>query len=233
MNNKILILGDGLLGSEIYKQTKWDIISRRKNNIEFNNISTYNNKLEDYDQIVNCIAYTKTYDNDREKHWNTNFKAVCDLVDYCNIKNKKLIHISTDYVYSGSNTCCSEDDVPVHCKNWYGYTKLLSDGYIQARSINYLLVRTSFKLNPWPYDNAITTQIGNFDYIDKISSIIIQLIYKDAKGVFNVGTEIKTIYDLAQRTSPYVIPSNKVLHETMPENITMDISKMNSLLKNK
>ena len=231
MNNKILILGDGLLGTELRKQTNWDYISRKKDNIDFTNLETYCNQLGNYDQIVNCIAYTKTYNDNKEKHWNTNFAAVCDLVDLCKNNRKKLVHISTDYIYAGSKTCADEDDVPVHCRNWYGYTKLLADGYIRARCLDYLLIRTSFKLNPWPYDNAITTQIGNFDYIDKIAGLIIQLINKNACGVFNVGTEIKTIYDLAERTEPYVEPSNKILHETMPENITMDISKMTNFLK--
>jgi hypothetical protein len=31
----ILILGDGLLGSELIKQTGWDYISRKKNGFDF------------------------------------------------------------------------------------------------------------------------------------------------------------------------------------------------------
>ena len=31
---KVLILGDGLLGSEIGKQTEWDYISRKKDGID-------------------------------------------------------------------------------------------------------------------------------------------------------------------------------------------------------
>ena len=33
-----LILGYGLLGSELYKQTGWDYISRKKDGIDFTNI---------------------------------------------------------------------------------------------------------------------------------------------------------------------------------------------------
>ena len=36
MNN--LILGDGLLGSELKKQTNWDIASRKKSNLDLNNL---------------------------------------------------------------------------------------------------------------------------------------------------------------------------------------------------
>ena len=32
---RVLIIGDGLLGSEIIKQTGWDYISRKKDQIDF------------------------------------------------------------------------------------------------------------------------------------------------------------------------------------------------------
>ena len=34
---KVLVLGDGKLGSEIVKQTKWDYISRKKDKFDFTN----------------------------------------------------------------------------------------------------------------------------------------------------------------------------------------------------
>ena len=230
MNKKILILGDGKLGFELHSQMNWDYISRKMDHIDFNDYSTYVNYLDKYDQIVNCIAYTNTYDNNREKHWNTNFKAVCDLADYCKASDKKLIHISTDYVYSGSESNATENDIPIHCNNWYSYTKLLADGYVQACGGNYLLIRTSFKPWPWPYDNAINTQVGNFDYIHKIANLISQLITKNATGVFNVGTETKTIWYLAQQSKPDVTMSEKILDPSMPTDVSMNITKMTNFL---
>ena len=46
MSNK-LILGDGLLGSELVKQTKWDCISRIKDNIDFDDINSYKDDFND------------------------------------------------------------------------------------------------------------------------------------------------------------------------------------------
>ena len=74
---------------------------------------------------------------------------------------------------------------------------------MQARAGCFLLIRTSFKPNPFPYPEAITTQTGNFDYIDVISTIIIKLINSGAVGVYNVGTDKKTMYELAQKTRNY------------------------------
>lgn len=227
---KYLILGDGILGSEIKNQTGWDFISRKSSGFNFDtDFGEYCKKIDEYDVVVNCIAYTKTYSPDKESNWNLNFKRVCDLVDYCNLKDKKLVHISTDYLYSNSKENASEEDVPVHCENWYGYTKLLGDGYVQLRSKNYLLIRSSFKLNPFPYEKAIVNQVGNFDYVDVISEKIIKMITSDVCGLYNVGTERKTIFELARKTKPNILMSFDKIHETMPTDITMNVDKFNGL----
>lgn len=229
MHNDTVILGNGLLGSEIIKQTNWDWISRKQDNIDFNKTSWYS-MMNKYDQVLNCIACTDTYSQDRDKHWQTNYVSLMNLVDYCNQNEKKLIHVSTDYVYADSQNNASEEDIPVHNRTWYTYTKLLADAYVQARANNYLLIRTSFKPTPFPYKYAIVTQVGNFDYVNVIAGLIIELIKKKAKGVFNVGTKRKKIYDLAVQTNPEVVAAFWKTHPLMPENITMNVSKMENFL---
>lgn len=227
---KKLILGDGLLGSFLQKETGWDYISREKNNLNFSNIDSYKNYLINYDEIINCIAHTDTYSNNKELHWNVNYKGVVELVDYCVKNNKKLIHISTDYIYSFSKNEATEDDVPVHCANWYGYTKLLADGYVQLKMNDYLLIRTTHKKEPFTYEYAYINQIGNFDYISVIGNLIIKLINKNSNGVFNVGTDIKTMYDIAKKTKSDVKPTVYLINPTTPNNVTMNIKKMNKEL---
>ena len=185
---KVLVLGDGLLGSEIVKQTNWDYISRKKDGFD---ITKNDFNFDGYDVIINCIAFTNTYSNDKESNWNINYKAVADLVDYCNNFNIKLIHISTDYVYTNSNAEVSENDIPVHGNNWYSYTKLLADAYVELKSNNYLICKGTHKPNPFPYEKAWVDQWGNFDYVDVISSLIINLVMSNNFGIFNVGTEFK------------------------------------------
>lgn len=223
--NKVLVLGDGMMGRKIVELTKWDYNSRKKDGIDFVNIDSYKNLLCGYDIIFNCIGHTDTYDKDREIHWNVNYKGVVDLVDHCNMYGYKLVHISTDYIYSNSVSLATEEDIPVHCKNWYAYTKLIADAYVQLKLKDYLLFRCSFKHYPWLYDNAITTQLGNFDFVEVIAKQMIQLIEKQLCGVYNLGTEVKTIYDLAKRSNPNVIPSDRILNESMPLDITMNLKK--------
>jgi dTDP-4-dehydrorhamnose reductase len=127
---KPVILGNGILGKELTKQTGWDILSRSVNDLDLRDITTWAHLLLPYDTIINCIAHTKTYDDNKKLHWDINYKAVVELVDYCNMHGKKLVHVSTDYVYTNSIGAPDEDGVPVHQATYYAYTKLLADGYI-------------------------------------------------------------------------------------------------------
>lgn len=216
---KVLVLGDGLLGSEIVKQTNWDYISR-KTGFDINNLDSID---ESYNLILNCIAHTDTYSKEREKHWDVNCVFVKNLIDFCNKKNIKLVHISTDYIYTNSVENASEEDVPVHCNNWYGYTKLIGDGLIQLLSNDYLLIRCTHKPNPFPYEKAWINQVGNFDYVDVISNLIINAISKNLNGVYNLGTETKSIFELASKTKnvePAEAPNQ------VPNNTTMSLEKL-------
>jgi dTDP-4-dehydrorhamnose reductase len=224
---KPLVLGDGLLGSEIVKQTGWDYVSRKQNTFDVNKIEKslfhYNDKI-----IINCIANTDTYSTDKTAHWDLNYRFVNDLIDYCNRRSFKLVHVSTDYIYAGSVSNATEEDVPIHCNNWYGYTKLLGDGLVQLKANKYLLCRCTHKPYPFPYDGAWIDQIGNFDYVNEIASLIVHMINNDLKGVYNVGTEIKTMYELATQTREVkktFTPSH------VPKNQSMNINKMLNVIK--
>jgi dTDP-4-dehydrorhamnose reductase len=160
--------------------------------------------------------------------WDVNLRALNDLIDVCNSTNKKLIHISTDYIYAGSVSNASENDIPVHVPTWYGYTKLVGDALVQLRSNNYLICRLSHKPNPFPYDTAWIDIHTNCDYVDVISNLILKLIQQQATGIYNVGTDSKTIYDLAIKTNEQVKPSYKPEH--VPGDITMNIHKLNNFL---
>lgn len=228
---KAIILGDGLLGGYIRGKTQWDSISREKNGIDFSDLDSYSSKLETYDVIINCIANTNTYSKDRDDHWGVNYEGVANLIDFCNATDKKIIHISTDYLYSFSEEDATEDDVPVHSRNWYGYTKLLGEGYVLLRSKNYLIIRATQKKKPFPFSKAYTNQIGNFDYVDTIGDLIISLIKKDAVGIYNVGTKKKSMFELAKITNTEVEPTEELFDPTTPTNTSMNLSKMDLFLR--
>lgn len=226
---KLIILGSGLLATDINRITNWPMLSRKKDNIDVNKFQSWKYLLSDYHIIINCIANTDTYSNNKQLHWDVNYKFVSELVDYCNDFDKKIIHISTDYVYTNSIENASENDIPIHGNNWYSYTKLLADGYIELKSKNYLICRGTHKPTPFPYEKAWIDQFGNFDYVDIISNLIVYLINKNETGLYNIGTYTKSMFELANRTNKKVTPSRKNLHT--PSNTTMNLNKLNEVLQ--
>lgn len=222
-----VILGDGILGTEVNKQTGWPIISRLKDGIDFVK-GDYFELISEYDTVINCIAFTKTYSDSKEDNWNVNLIGLDKLIDYCNSTSKKLVHVSTDYIYTGSDSFASEESVPVHINTWYGYTKLVGDALVQLRSKDYLVCRLSHKKYPFEFDSAWDDILTNCDYIDVIADLFIQLINKNASGVFNVGTNVKTIYDLAKKSRKDVKPTNRI--KLAPKDISMNISKLSKFL---
>jgi hypothetical protein len=90
---KPVILGNGLLGSKLAKKTGWDILSRSVDGLDLTDITTWGDKLLSYDTVINCIAHTNTYDNNKQLHWDINYKAVSVL----NKENLLIAHSTSAY----------------------------------------------------------------------------------------------------------------------------------------
>ena len=227
----MLILGDGMLGAQLLKEYNCSFISRKKDKIDFNTqIQSYLDIIKQYKtkSIINCIANTNTYSGTKDEHFIPNYYRVIDLVEFCNKENIKLVHISSDYVYANSKENSKEDDVLNPIDTYYGISKMMGDNYVQTHSNDYVVIRTSFKPNPFPY-NKVVEQIGNFDYVDVISKLIFSLLSRNVSGVYNVGTEKKDMYKLAYKTRSDIYLTDPI-HEKMPKNISMNIKKMESVL---
>lgn len=207
----MLILGDGVVGTEFARQTGWPCVSRRKDGLEFTRTEHIRAALTETlhgaivigrtDTVVNCVGCVDTF-GPREPHWQMNYRFVCDLVDACNDLGIKLVHISADYVHHNSVSNAGADDVPVHGPNWYSYTKLLADAYIELRSRRYLILRGGgLKARPFPYAGAFFNQFGNFGYVDEIVAAFVALINAGAEGLRQVGRPPHSVYDLAIETS--------------------------------
>lgn len=237
--NRVLILGDGLLGSEIEKQTGWDIVSKKKNGIDLTRLSSLEpylvNYIEDetygllgwavkYDIVINCIADTDTYSTSAENHIAVNYLGTAELAKACNKFNIKLVHISSEYVYANNKGRPSESDIPNPSTNWYSLTKLLGDFYIEKTLNNFLICRLLHKEKSLYYDKVWDVRTTG-DSVDKIAKIVIELVRKDAKGIYNVGTGDKALKDIIDH-STVIEPPNFV-----PKDTRMNINKLIKFLK--
>ena len=223
---KVLVLGDGLLGSELVNNYKWDMVSRKTGTLDitFLGLNELESTIKQYDVIVNCISNTDSYSEDKQKHWEVNYEFVKNLNNICSNKIK-LVQISTEFVYAHNSIPPTEKCLPLPDNTWYAYTKLLADEYIQVSNSNYLICRVLHKPNSGIYDYIWDPILTSGDKVNKIAVLIYKLVINKAKGVYNVGTGDKLLSSLYPNI-PTTTPPPKT-----PKDTRMDINKLNKFLK--
>ncbi len=150
---KILVTGsNGQLGSELREiaQDYPDI------NFLFTDIEeldlTDNNQLEKmfsenkFNFCINCAAYTAVdrAEDEPEKAMLVNHESVKNLTIACNAADTLLIHISTDYVFDGTNHKPYNEDDVVAPNSVYGNSKLLGELAVTTNSQKCIIIRTSW-----------------------------------------------------------------------------------------
>ena len=150
---RILVTGsNGQLGSEIkdiaeqYKNFDFYFTDRNSLNI-CDSTKVKNFLLEnEIEVIINCAAYTKVEaaENNREKAFEVNSKAVADLVANADTLHIKIIHISTDYVFDGTSYFSYNENDVTNPLNVYGKSKLEGENFLVNSDVNGIVIRTSW-----------------------------------------------------------------------------------------
>ena len=98
------------------------------------------------DVVVNCAAYTAVdmAEENEEQADKINHLAVALLADACRRYNATLIHISTDYLFSGEVTAPYGEEVEPAPINAYGRTKLAGERAIAESGCRSIIIRTSW-----------------------------------------------------------------------------------------
>lgn len=224
---KILGTGlDGLVGSRI--------VDLLRDKYEFENLSlstgvdiTDRNailgKIKNSDsQIVLHLAAKTNVDGceldkplgEKGDCWKINVLGTQNVVDGCSQSNKKLIYISTDFVFDGTKEIYSEEDIP-NPLNWYAWTKYEGEKIIQVSKIPWIIVRIASpyraaferldfvrailkRLQEGMSVAAVTDHKFTPTFIDDICPAIDALINSNSQGIFHVvGSQSLTPYEAA------------------------------------
>jgi len=96
--------------------------------------------------VLNCAAYTAVdkAEEDRELAMLVNKTSVGYLAKQCNRHKALLIHISTDYVFDGTNHKPYNEGDPTRPISFYGLTKLEGEVTLQQIADRYVIIRTSW-----------------------------------------------------------------------------------------
>lgn len=113
------------------------------------------------DYIINCAAYTAVdrAESDEECAGRVNADAPANLARAAKAHGARLIHISTDYVFSGENhRPWREDDVPAP-RSAYGRTKLLGEQFVtEILPEQSVILRTAWLYSPYG-NNFVKTML--------------------------------------------------------------------------
>lgn len=207
---KIVITGEtGLLSVELQKLDPSIVsLSKKKYNISKKSIIKKLSQLNP-DIIIHAGAVTDSniVDKDPCLAIDTNIIGTAHISQYCIQYNKKLIFISTDYVYPGTVGNYQESD-PLLPHNNYAWTKLAGECSVKLVT-DYLIIRTSFGSSEFPYTQAWTNHIVSKDYVDIIAPMILKAIKSNITGILNIGTNPKTMFEYAYKRNKEIKPLEK------------------------
>lgn len=112
------------------------------------------------DICINCAAFTNVDGCEENKMaaFKVNAMGARNLARACELVGAKLVHVSTDYVFSGEgNTPFCEYDVP-NPQSVYGKTKLMGERFVEQFCSKYFIVRTAW-LYGYEGNNFVKTMV--------------------------------------------------------------------------
>jgi dTDP-4-dehydrorhamnose reductase len=182
--NKVLVTGGkGQLGSELKelapKYQQYQFIFTDMETLDICNHQAVANFIDknSINTIINCAAYTAV---DRaEEHFEladkVNHLAVANFAQIAKEKSLQLVHISTDYVFDGTNhKPYTESDTP-NPQSVYCQTKL--DGELAIQKINpqnSMIIRTSWVYSKFG-NNFVKTMLRLGSERDELSVVADQI----------------------------------------------------------
>jgi len=227
---KILIIGgEGQLGSSLTKlienenfaQFQITTIAQLDLSKEENIESFF--KGNNFDYVVNCTAYTAVdkAENDQVTARLINAKAIQWIGRYAKLKKAGVIHISTDYVFSGESNLPLTTKDTVNPNSVYGLTKAEGEHLLMQENEKSVIIRTSWLYSEYGNNflktmlklgaekdeiKVVFDQIGTPTYASDLASTILQIlktVTSDsnlfAPGIYHYSNEgVCSWYDFAQ-----------------------------------
>jgi dTDP-4-dehydrorhamnose reductase len=168
-----------------------------------------------FDAVINCAAMTNVdaCETNREAAISANAFGAGNLAAAAAAIGAKIIHVSTDYVFSGdAKEPYSEWDVPAPVSA-YGKSKLLGENYVRAENPKSFIVRTSWLYgyvgnnfvrtmlrlaSENPEITVVNDQFGNPTHANDLAHHMLKLITTEAYGYYHcTGEGICSWYDFA------------------------------------
>lgn len=174
---------------------------------------------EGIEVIINAAAYTAVdrAEDEPDQADEVNHLAVARLAEVCKQRDIFLVHISTDYVFSGSSSVPYTEDMPTEPIGVYGQTKRLGEVAIQRIAPRHLILRTSWLYSPYGANflktmlrlgaerselRVVFDQVGTPTSALSLAHFIVSVLERgglDKSGLYHFSNEgVASWYDFAE-----------------------------------
>jgi len=154
--------------------------------------------------IINCAAYTAVdkAEDEIELCRKVNRDAVENLAKAATAVGAKVLHVSTDYVFDGTNTTPYLETDPVCPASAYGRTKLEGEEVLQAFCKDYVILRTAWLYSIYGNNfvktmirlgkeretlSVVSDQVGTPTYARDLADALMDIVTAAEKGNFVTG----------------------------------------------
>ena len=212
---KVLVIGsDGQLGLEFQKiSNSYDSLSwvfstiKTLDLLKLDTISSFLNDINP-SVIINCAAYTSVDKAETESKLANiiNYNAVDVISRWTSFNKKKLIHISTDYVFDGLSKLPLSENSNTNPINEYGSSKLKGEQVCLKNDTNSIIIRTSWLYSSFGSNflkimielmkknnsvKVVNDQIGSPTYAYDLAKVIIEIVMnsENKSGLFHYSNE--------------------------------------------
>ena len=209
--------------------------------MDITNLDEVVRRVEDFkpDYFIHSAAYTRPMRKHQDNPGisiETNIIGTANVALACMRYGVKMIYISTDYVYPGTEGDYKETDpVSPYLGNndgitKYGWSKLGGEAAVRIYD-NSLILRLCMSNKPFPHKKAAVDIRKSYIFEDEAAKNILKLI--DCCGIINVGGNAQTVYEFASKEDPDIqkMKASDIKDVKIAPNTTMNISKMKNILR--
>lgn len=228
MKNILVTGGNGQLGQSLQKiagaYPQFNLLFTDSQDLDITNadaLAAYF-AAQQIDACINCAAYTAVdkAEEDEDNAFLLNFQAVISLAEICSQHNAQLVHISTDYVFSGKQYLPYTETDDTDPQGIYGASKVRGEAAAMGYNENTIVIRTSWLYAEYGVNfakrmkelmqektelNVVFDQIGTPTYAGDLATAILDILqYKTLHqdtaigGVYHYSNEgVASWYDFS------------------------------------
>lgn len=158
--------------------------------------------------IYHCAAFTAVdaaEDEKKKLNWQVNVDGTQNVAEAAKSVGAKMVYISTDYVFDGTNPGEYQEDDATNPKNEYGKAKLAGEQAVENTLDDYYIIRTSWVFGQYGHNfvftmlklaethnklTVVNDQVGRPTWTRTLAEFMVHLVNTNAPyGTYQLSNE--------------------------------------------